>query len=207
MSSGSGGTAGNFLLPKTPIGDTFQCSRGELRIYTIILASLARTAPSFIMTAMHAQESHGVINHDGTSTRKTDYLYRISLKCLVQNADGKVLVVKETGRTWWDLPGGGMDHGEGVRAAIAREMKEEVNLSGDFTYKIIDVDEPAHLSAHNFWQLRLVFAIKPSNLGFSPGEDGDEVAFMDPQSFEKSDSEIERRIFRYSQLLSTASSA
>jgi len=147
---------------------------------------------------MSIQNSLGVINHDSPSTRRTDYLYRISLKCLVRNEKGEVLVVKETGRTWWDLPGGGMDHGENIKTAIAREMKEEVTLEGDFVYKVIDVDEPAHLSAHNFWQLRLIYAVMPRNMIFTAGEDGDEVEFKDPNSFKDSESEVERRIYKYS---------
>ncbi|EDK72529.1 NUDIX hydrolase [candidate division TM7 genomosp. GTL1] len=140
----------------------------------------------------------GVINHDNNS-RRTDYLYRLTLKCLVHNEKGEVLVVKETGRTWWDVPGGGMDHGESIKTAIAREMKEEVNLEGDFTYRIIDVDEPALLN-HGFWQVRLIFEVTPENITFSPGDDGDEVVFMDPNSFKDSDSNVERRIYRYNQM-------
>lgn len=147
---------------------------------------------------MSEQLSLGVVPHDDGS-RKTDFLYRISLKCLIRNENGEVLVVKETGRDWWDLPGGGMDHGENLRAAIAREMKEEVNLEGDFDYRIVDVDEPARLRIHNFWQLRLIFAVEPRGMTFSAGDDGDEIAFMDPQDFKDSQSEVERRIFKYSE--------
>jgi 8-oxo-dGTP pyrophosphatase MutT (NUDIX family) len=65
------------------------------------------------------------------------------------NDQGEVLVVKEVGRTWWDLPGGGMDHGEDIKSALARELKEEVNLSSNFTYRVIDVEDPAYLSHAN----------------------------------------------------------
>lgn len=146
---------------------------------------------------MTDQKSHGVISHDETIKRKTDYLYRVSLKCLIKNAKGEVLVVKETGRDWWDLPGGGMDHGEDLKSAIAREMREEVNLQGDFTYRIIEVEEPAHLGEHNFWQLRLIFEIHPQNTQFSPGDDGDQIAFMDAQVFKNSQSSVEQRIHEY----------
>ncbi len=146
---------------------------------------------------MSTQNSLGVISHEHPSTRRTDYLYRISLKCLVRNGKGEVLVVKEAGRTWWDLPGGGMDHGEDIKTAIAREMKEEANLEGNFDYRIIDVDEPAHLSAHNFWQLRLIYEVMPSIMTFTAGEDGDEVAFKNPDDFRDSESEVERRIYKY----------
>jgi len=148
---------------------------------------------------MTEHTSQGVINYS-TSNRKTDFLYRISIKGLVRNENGEVLVVKETGRGWWDLPGGGMDHSEDIKAAIAREMKEEVNLSGDFTCRVIAVDDPAYLSPHDFWQVRLIFEVKPSDMTFTAGEDGDEIAFMNPEVFKDSDSETERRIYYYSSL-------
>lgn len=147
---------------------------------------------------MATQLPYGVVNH--ATARRTDYLYRVSLKCLVRDENGDVLVVKESGRDWWDLPGGGMDHGEDIRSAIAREMKEEVNLQSAFDYAIIDVDEPAHLDVHNFWQLRLIFTVTPHDLTFSPGDDGDDVAFISPEKFKYSTSATEQRIYRYSNL-------
>lgn len=153
-------------------------------------------------TFMSQQNAHGIVTHTHSS-RPTDYLYRISIKCLIRDDQGKILVVKEAGRNWWDLPGGGMDHGESIQSAIAREMKEEVNLSGEFTYRTIDVDEPAYLEAHNFWQLRLIFEVYPKNLEFSVGQDADEIAVVDPIVFENSEIETERRIFRYAALNDT----
>jgi len=150
---------------------------------------------------MSEQNSLGIINHE-TSHRKTDYLYRISIKGLIKNEKGEVLVVKETGRNYWDLPGGGMDHAENIKLAITRELKEEVNLSGDFTYKIIDVDDPAYLEMHDFWQVRLVFEVKPDDMVFSAGEDGDEIAFINPDTFKDSESATERTIYDYASLTS-----
>lgn len=143
----------------------------------------------------------GVVSHHDASNRRTDYLYRLSLKCLILNENNEVLVVKETGRDWWDLPGGGMDHGEDLKTTIAREMHEEVHLQGDFTYKIIAVDEPAHLKEHNFWQLRLIFQVTPNNMSFSAGDDGDKIAFIKPELFKESSIRTERRIYEYSLLL------
>jgi 8-oxo-dGTP pyrophosphatase MutT (NUDIX family) len=149
---------------------------------------------------MPQQLPHGVVLRDSQSQRRTDFLYRVSIKCLVRNEKEEVLVVKESGRTWWDLPGGGMDHGESIKAAIAREMKEEVNLEGEFTYRILEVEEPALLNAHNLWQIRLIYQINPTILQFSAGEDGDEVVFMHPDKFQHSDSDVEQRIYRYNLL-------
>lgn len=149
--------------------------------------------------SMSEQKSLGTVTHENFA-RPTDYLFRISIKCLIRNANGDVLVVKEAGRDWWDLPGGGMDHGENLRSAIARELKEEVNLGGSFSYRVIYVDEPAYLRVHDFWQLRLVFEVQPENLHFSIGRDADEVEFIDPLVLKDSGIEVERRIFDYASI-------
>ena len=148
---------------------------------------------------MTQESSLGVIDRS-SSGRRIDYLYRISMKSLVRNSRGEVLVVKEVGRDWWDLPGGGMDHGEDIRTSIAREMKEEVDLEGSFSYRILHVDEPAFLQAHDFWQVRLIFEVKPEKMIFSPGDDADEVAFKNPSQFKDSPIKAERLIYEYANI-------
>jgi ADP-ribose pyrophosphatase YjhB (NUDIX family) len=129
---------------------------------------------------------HGVIDHPEGS-RKTDYLYRISIKGIILNDAGEVLLVKESGRDWWDLPGGGMDHGEDIKSAIARELKEEVNLTGDFSYQVVYVDDPSLLQHSKMLQVRLIFIVKPELMEFSPGDDGDEVIFMSLEQLKEID--------------------
>ncbi len=144
------------------------------------------------------QTINGVIDQSHID-RKTDYLYRISIKGLIKNEHGKVLVVKETGRTWWDLPGGGMDHSETIKEAITRELAEEVNLIGEFTYEIIAVEDPSYLQHANVWQIRMIFAVAPESMDFSAGEDGDAVTFIDPIQLKNSDNAAERKVYEYSQ--------
>lgn len=141
--------------------------------------------------------SQGVVEHGDGSGQPTDYLFRISLKALIRDEQGRVLVVKETGRDWWDLPGGGMDHGETITSALARELHEEVNVIGGFTWRIITAEEPAYVESHDFWQLRLIIEVVPETFEFSAGEDGDEVAFMDPEAFKTSVKDVERCIYAY----------
>lgn len=138
---------------------------------------------------------HGIVEH--TTDRKTDYLYRVSLKCLIMNKEGDVLVVKENGRDWWDLPGGGMDHGEDLKQAIARELEEEVKFDGDFSFSIIDLDKPMFLDVHGFWQLRLIFHVTPESFNFSPGIDADEIRFINPLLLKDSDKKTEQRVYSY----------
>lgn len=145
------------------------------------------------------KQPHGIIDQSELG-RKTDYLYRVSIKGLIRNPDGEVLVVKETGRTWWDLPGGGMDHGENIKSALAREMHEEVGLTGDFTYKVIAVDNPGFLSHANVWQLRLIFEVMPETLPTEAGNDADEIHYINPSELRDSEHSAERSVFEYSSI-------
>lgn len=95
-----------------------------------------------------------------------------------------------------------MDHGEDIKSAIAREMREEVGLEGDFMYRIVAVEDPAFLSAHGFWQIRLIFEVQPVSMVFTAGSDGDDVAFMNAEVFRESGSKAERRIYGYDSYIS-----
>ena len=147
---------------------------------------------------MQSELPHGVVNHTSIA-RKTDYLFRVSIKCLILADDGRVLVVKEGGRTWWDLPGGGMDHDENIRDAVARELYEEVSLKGDFSYRVIDVDEPKMLNSAAIWQLRLIFLVKPIEMSFECGQDCNEISFIDPGTLKDSENPVEQRVYGYAQ--------
>ncbi len=48
----------------------------------------------------------------------------MSVKGLIYD-DGKLLFVRERSNTW-DLPGGGLEHGEGIAEALRRECREEL---------------------------------------------------------------------------------
>ena len=141
---------------------------------------------------------YGVVAHPNSS-RPTDYLFRVSIKNIIRNSKGDVLAVKESGRDWWDLPGGGIDHEESIHDGIARELAEEVSLTGNFTYKIITAEDPCLLK-HGFYQIRLIAELIPENFTFSPGIDADEVAFLNPQSLKNSAKDQERKIYQYSRI-------
>lgn len=145
------------------------------------------------------KQPHGIIDQSELG-RKTDYLYRVSIKGLIRNTDGHVLVVKEAGRTWWDLPGGGMDHDESIKSALAREMYEEVGLTGDFSYKVIAVDNPGFLSHANVWQLRLIFEVVPEIFPTEAGNDADEIRYINPSELRDSEHSAERSVFEYASI-------
>jgi 8-oxo-dGTP pyrophosphatase MutT (NUDIX family) len=68
-----------------------------------------------------------------------DCLYRVAARIVVMQ-DGKVLLVKESEDEWWALPGGGVDHGESIEAALKREIEEELGVPSNdisFDFKIV----------------------------------------------------------------------
>lgn len=145
---------------------------------------------------------HGIISNK--SNRPDDYLYRISLKALIYDDRGRILVVKESGRKYWDLPGGGIDHGESIEDGLLRELREEVSFEGVIvSSRVISVDNPVFLSEHLLWQLRIVLVVETSQTYFSPGKDCSDIMFIEPHSLVDSTDEDKVPIVRYHSIAKT----
>lgn len=129
-----------------------------------------------------------------------DNLFRVSLKAVLFNQDGHVLVVKEADRDWWDIPGGGIEHGESIKEALARELEEEVSLKGDFEYQAILAEDPRLQQKRDLYQMRLTFLVKADISGVATGVDSSEVKFINPNVFKDSDLITEQKIYEYSEL-------
>ncbi|HEY1085772.1 MAG TPA: NUDIX hydrolase [Candidatus Saccharimonadales bacterium] len=124
--------------------------------------------------------------------------YRVSLKAIIRNEKGEVLVNKEHGRDHWSLPGGGWDHGESDIECLKRELHEEVGYKGNLTAKVIDVlQEPIWMSSSKAWLLWIVYEVIPENMEFSVGEESDEIAFVDPIAFKDSEGIAERLVYKF----------
>jgi 8-oxo-dGTP diphosphatase len=71
---------------------------------------------------------------------------RRAVRCAVLH-DGAILMVqlRIDSRTWWTLPGGGVEAGESDEQAALRELQEETQLVGRHPRWICDVPEPCFL--------------------------------------------------------------
>ncbi|PID86574.1 ADP-ribose pyrophosphatase [Candidatus Gracilibacteria bacterium] len=106
--------------------------------------------------------------------------YRISAKALIYNEKGEFLLAKEDNGVW-DIPGGGLDHGENPQNCIKRELQEEMGL------EVVDISEnPKYfLTAHKAksktrpWIANVFYEVKVKNLDFTPSDECIEIGFFD----------------------------
>lgn len=65
----------------------------------------------------------------------------LGVRGLVQDAEGRVLLVEHTYIPGWYMPGGGVERGETAEAAVVRELREEAGVQA--------LGRPRLLSAHD----------------------------------------------------------
>lgn len=102
---------------------------------------------------------------EGEFTVPEQSFYRVSLKLLVQDKDGKALLLRNDQGTW-AVPGGGWDAGETVEECVRREIQEELGVdvkhfdpkpvafwvgrSGRGTYNNLKILLSGTLASHDF---------------------------------------------------------
>lgn len=112
-----------------------------------------------------------------------DSFHRVTIKGLCVR-DGKVLLLKEAESLdgMWEMPGGGLDFGEEIRAGFEREIREETGLN------VTKMSQsPVYVWTHKYvgkrdleWYYSLVVAyrVEFENLDFTPTEECQELGFF-----------------------------
>lgn len=81
--------------------------------------------------------------------------YTVGGLCVVERADGRILLVRHAYRPRWGLPGGFLKRGEAPASAAHREVLEEVGLDIDL------LGEPAVVVAPAWRRVDVVFRARP----------------------------------------------
>ena len=83
--------------------------------------------------------------------------FSVGAICLIERADGRVLLIRQSYRRHWGLPGGLLERGEHPSDAARREILEEVSLHVKL------VSEPAVVIEAPPRRIDIVFRARPVN--------------------------------------------
>lgn len=103
--------------------------------------------------------------------------YRVSIKGIVFDDEGRVLLTKEANGCW-EMLGGGLDHGEDPHAGLRREIAEETGL---LVTKISDRPRfflTAQRLGRPGYMANVVYEIELQNLDFIPSDECRELRFF-----------------------------
>lgn len=103
--------------------------------------------------------------------------YRISIKALVLDEQGRIMLVREDNDKW-ELPGGGLDHGEDVRKGLAREIKEEMGLEVTHVAETPSYFYTFVAEVSKQWMSNVVYEVKLKDLNFTPSDECQEIRFV-----------------------------
>ncbi len=71
-----------------------------------------------------------------------DIRYRLNVAAILRNGAGKILLGERVDRSGaWQFPQGGVDDGETLSQALARELREEISV-GPSAYQIVSSRGP-----------------------------------------------------------------
>ena len=110
--------------------------------------------------------------------------FHVSVKALIFDPHQHLLLAQEDSGVW-DLPGGRMEHGESFHAALLRECREEMGVSGDI------IDSTPFLAwsiqhSDGFWKAILCFRMRLSvqtlQEQWMPSSECRSYAFFAPQA-------------------------
>lgn len=106
--------------------------------------------------------------------------YRVSVKGIVIDEQGRILLARESDGTW-DMLGGGLDHGENPIACLKREIHEETGLTVTKVWPEPKYFVTAHKVTNNIYIANVVYQIELENLDFTPSDECEELRFFSAQ--------------------------
>lgn len=112
--------------------------------------------------------------------------YRVSVKGIVIDDDGRILLSKED-NGMWEMLGGGLDHNEDPIACLKREIHEETGL--EVTYvspgPIYFITTQRH--DRDAYVANIIYEIKLKTLAFTPSDECQELRFFTAEEARKED--------------------
>lgn len=114
-----------------------------------------------------------------------------SVVAIVQDDQGRVLLIHKTDNNKWALPGGGHDIGESITDTVVREVKEETGYDVEVETITGTYTNPRHVMAYDDGEVRQQFSIafRARLTGGRPAtsSESDRVEWLAPDELERLD--------------------
>jgi len=107
-----------------------------------------------------------------------------SVVAIVEDNDGRILMIHKTDNDLWALPGGGHDIGESIRETVVREVREETGYDVEVTNIVGTYTNPKHVMAYDDGEVRqqfsIAFSAKLIGGEAQTSDESEEVAWVAP---------------------------
>ncbi|WP_280245923.1 NUDIX hydrolase [Nocardia abscessus] len=117
-------------------------------------------------------------------TAPTANSIKVAVSALVQDDEGRILLIRRTDNGKYSIPGGGLEAGETVAQAVVREVHEETGIDVTVTQLIGIFSDPDHVIAYDDGEVRQEFSIcfhaRPTGGTPRPSEESAEVEWIRP---------------------------
>lgn len=114
-----------------------------------------------------------------------------SVVAVVEDAEGRVLLIHKTDNNLWALPGGGHEIGETIAETVVREVKEETGYDVEVEAITGTYTDPGHAMAYDDGEVRQQFSIafRARLLGgeAQTSSESREVVWLAPDEIDKLD--------------------
>jgi 8-oxo-dGTP diphosphatase len=111
--------------------------------------------------------------------------HEISVKGLAQNDEGKILVIRDS-KNRWELPGGGLEHGEDILECLKRECVEELGVECE----ILD-ERPWKIwvgyTKAETYRMIVLYKIRFKSADFKKSHEAEEIRFVDKEELKTLD--------------------
>ncbi|MFJ4649802.1 NUDIX hydrolase [Nocardia sp. NPDC088792] len=84
---------------------------------------------------------------------------KVAVSALVQDGQGRILMIHRTDNDKYSIPGGGMEVGETPAQAVVREVEEETGIHVTVTGLVGVFSNPDHVIAYDDGEVRQEFSI------------------------------------------------
>ncbi len=111
-----------------------------------------------------------------------------SVVAVVEDNDGRILMIHKTDNDLWALPGGGHDIGEFIRETVVREVREETGFEVEVTNIVGTYTNPNHVMAYDDGEVRqqfsIAFSAKLVGGALRASDESREVAWVAPANLD-----------------------